>query len=287
MHSGASRAPGRTAILRLNDASASQSLLAAYRATQSPRPKSCFKMRLLVICLRYCSDDADGCYDSEDGEDYHSKCRLHSKTKCPVASVINDDRIGYITCIFEMFPPQPPSIPNPGSPPPIPRSPPSAPIMSPFPPMILPPSRPPPPPPTLPPRSPPPSSHNPTTTSTRHPHHQHSRNTLMMLPASPPRRCAHRLRCRCHAMLHINLTTHGHAGTTGTPLYTRFGQNTCAGSEIATCWGSILLVVTIQPTRAPRFAHMARAITIGCFVVRLVEPRPAVRHDGPTAVPNH
>ena len=38
--------------------------------------------------------------------------------------------------------------------------------------------------------------------------------TLMMLPASPPRRRAHRLRCRCHAMLHINLTTHGpHAGT--------------------------------------------------------------------------
>ena len=32
--------------------------------------------------------------------------------------------------------------------------------------------------------------------------------TLMMLPASPPRRRAHRPRRLCHAMLHFDLTTH-------------------------------------------------------------------------------
>ena len=45
-------------------------------------------------------------------------------------------------------------------------------------------------------------------------------------------------------------------------------------SENATCWGAILLVVTTQPTQAPRFAHMARAITIGCFVVEVGNLRP-------------
>ena len=102
--------------------------------------------------------------------------------------------------------------------------------------------------------------------------------TLMMLPASPPRRRAHRPRRLCHAMLHFDLTTHTHHRPP--PPYTRFGQITCAGSENATSWGSILLVVTTQPTRAPRFAHMARAITIGCFVVQLVNLRPRSKPEG-------
>ena len=40
-----------------------------------------------------------------------------------------------------------------------------------------------------------------------------------------------------------------------------------------------MLLVAIQPTRAPLFARMARAITIGCFVVHLVNLRPAQVRD--------